>query len=201
MKKLVLAVLALAMMVSAIAAMADSEKSFSITPRIAANIAVDKDTKDWVGNQFGVLADIDIASWPVGIETGYLAGQKSNEIWSADKLANWDTKTNTWTIPLMATYTYPFSDQFYAKAALGVNFIHTKFKEELVMGGAELGDVDNSKTRTNLGFKLGLGWNFLPNWSAEVMYANSGKVKFEDYFGDELEYKTSFVQVNVGYTF
>ena len=204
MKKLTVAVLALAMMVSALAAMAyDSEKAFSITPRAAANIAVDKDTKDNIGNQFGVLADIDVASLPVGFETGFLAGQKSTDT-DLFGIVDIDQKVTTWSIPVLVTYEYPFSDQFYAKAGAGVNFIHTKIQYEYTDIFGKY-DEDYSKTKTNFAFKVGFGYKFAENWSAELMYQNSGKVKYDldlpSGVGGEVEYKTSFVQLNVGYTF
>lgn len=203
MKKIMVAVLALAMLLSALAVMADGEKSFSITPRVAANIAVDKDTKDNIGNQFGVLADINIASLPVGFETGFLAGQKSTDANLFD-IIDVDQKVTTWSVPVLVTYEYPFSDQFYAKAGAGINIIHTKAQYETTTPDFKF-DEDYSKTKTNFAFKLGFGYKFANNFSAELMYQNSGKVKYDmdlpSGVGGEVEYKTSFVQFNVGYTF
>lgn len=203
MKKIMVAVLALAMLLSALAVMADGEKSFSITPRVAANIAVDKDTKDNVGNQFGVLADIDVASLPVGFETGFLGGQKSTDV-DILGLVDVDQKVTTWSVPVLVTYEYPFSDQFYAKAGAGINIIHTKAQYETTTATFKY-DEDYSKTKTNFAFKLGFGYKFANNFSAELMYQNSGKVKYDmdlpSGVGGEVEYKTSFVQFNVGYTF
>ena len=184
MKKIVVAIVALAMMVSAIAAMADSEKGFTITPRLAYNFVLDNDARDEVGDLYGISADVDIASLPVGFELGYMYGSKSTECyWGDTKLA--DYKFTFQSVPVLVTYKYPFADQFYAKAAAGVAF--DKFK-------ANLKNIDETVTesKTRFAFALGAGWNFLPNWSTELAYVNYGKVD---------DSNIDVIQLNVGYSF
>ena len=186
MKKIVVAIVALAMMVSAIAAMAQSEKAFSITPRLAYNWVTNSDSRDAMGHQFGVLADVDIASLPVGFEVGYMYGSKTQDV--VDGLPWTDYKTKVQSIPVMVTYAYPFAEKFYAKVGAGVAFE----KGKVTYKDAILKEYDETENKTNFAYKLGLGWNFLPNWSAEVFFNDFGKIS---------SYKTQGIQLNVGYTF
>ena len=173
MKKIVVTIMALVMMVSAIAAMANSENGFSITPRIAYNYVINGDTRDELGSNYGIIADVDIASLPVGFETGYIWGKKN------------DFKTQI--IPLLVTYTYPFADQFYAKAGMGVAFEKVKYDGDYAF---------ESESKTNFAVKLGAGWNFAQNWTLEAAYNIQGKVAGK--YGDA---RLDTIQFNVGYTF
>lgn len=213
MKKFVVAIMVLSMMMSAIAAMAQTEKNFSITPRIVADFAMDGDTKDYVGSQYGLLVDLDWASFPIGFETGWLGGQKSgNDVTlsnGGDISINIDQKVDTWSVPLLLTYKYPFSSQFYADLALGANIQHDKIRWEYTVDSKKY-DEDYSKTKTKFAWKIGLGYKFTPNWSVELNYANNGKIKHDLDFAsgipttlgiDEIEYKQNYLQLNVGYSF
>ncbi|MBQ7256442.1 MAG: porin family protein [Abditibacteriota bacterium] len=206
MKKIVVAIMVLTMMVSAIAAMAQSEKSFSITPRIAAHFFSNSDAKDNLGTAYGILADIDVASLPVGFEIGYMTGKKTRDTkipvyeegYLVDEI-DADQKCSAWAIPVLATYTYPFSENFYAKAGAGVAFVHAK--AEISVSDAWAGviaDESYSKTKTNFAFKVGVGAKFAQNWSAELFYADYGKAKIDD---DADGIKTGGIELNVGYTF
>jgi len=212
MKKIVVAIMVLAMMLSAMAAMAQSEKTFSITPRLVADFALDKDTKDYVGSQYGLLIDLDFATFPIGFQTGFLGGSKSgNDVTLGDDTlsVNIDQKVTTWSVPLLLTYKYPFSEQFYGNIALGANIQHDNLRWEYTVDNQKY-DEDDAKTSTKFAFKLGFGYKFSQNWSVELNYANYGKINHDIDFAsgipqalgiDSMEYKQNYLQLNVGYTF
>ncbi len=202
MKKIVVAIMVLTMMVSAIAAMAQAEKNFSITPRIAADFYLNGDTKDTLGKSFGLLFDIDVASLPVGFEVGYLQGSKTTDGYFTDDEGyeyGYDEKATVKQIPLLITYKYPFAENFYAKVGAGVSFNRGKYEvsanDEIY--GPVL-DVDSSCKKTNFAWTIGFGYNFAQNFSAELAYRDSGKFKADD---DADGVKSGAIEINVGYTF
>ena len=197
MKKIVVAIMVLTMMVSAIAAMAQAEKAFSITPRIAAEFYTNGDTKDNLGTGYGILFDIDVASLPVGFEVGYLTAKKTQDtvVYDLDTDAEIgaDLKCHVNQIPLLVTYKYPFAENFYAKVGAGVSFV--KSKAELSVADYE---EEYSKSSTNFAWLLGVGYNFTSNISAELAYRDSGKFKADD---DADGLKSGAIELNFGYTF
>ena len=202
MKKIVVAIMVLTMMVSAIAAMAQSEKSFSITPRIAADFYLNGDTKDALGKSFGLLIDIDVASLPVGFEVGYLQGSKTEDGYVYDDEGyeyGADVKNTVKQIPLLVTYKYPFAENFYAKIGAGVSF--NRCKSDLSINDEIFGpeyNEDTSCKKTNFAWTIGFGYNFAQNFSAELAYRDSGKLKSND---DADGVKSGAVELNIGYTF
>ena len=202
MKKIVVAIMVLTMMVSAIAAMAQTEKNFSITPRLAVDFYLNKDTKDALKTSFGILADIDVASLPVGFEIGFLKGHKTQDGYEYDydeeEIVPVDLKSTVRQIPVLVTYKYPFSENFYAKIGAGVNFVHAKADLSANYEYVEI-DESVSKSKTQFSWLLGVGYNFSNNFSAELAYRDSGKFKFDDDL--DLDLKSGAVELNVGYTF
>jgi len=183
MKKYLMLIIAIVMLMSALAVMAQNEKAYTITPRLVYNFISDSDVSDVIGDMYGISVGVDVAKFPVGFETGYLYGSKTPDY----KAANIG-KLKTSAIPLLATYSYPVSDAFYLKFGAGVSFNHISGMNMKVVNS-------NSESNTEFAWELKAGYKFSTNWSAELGYTDFGKVVEDE------DSSIAAIQLGVGYSF
>ena len=146
MKKFLMLIITTVIVLSALAVMAQDEKSYTITPRLAYNYLTDGDVRDAIGAVYGVTVDFDMAKYPVGLETGYLYGEKHGN--------------SAYSIPFLVTYKYPINDVFYARA--GAGFAYNK--------------AEGEDSNTAFAWEIKAGYKFSTNWSAELGYVDYGDV-------------------------
>lgn len=216
MKKITLFVI-VCLLLSAVMAQAEGlkGKSFTITPKVAMNVMLDKEALDKVGNQYGFIIDTEFnsimpaSSGVLGLEVGYFGGKApSNVMFAGGQYAS-DVEFKSTSIPLLATYKYIFPNtDFYVKGAAGVAFNKMKGTIELqeeVAGIKKL--YDDTKKSNNFAFELGFGAKFSNNVTAELLYVNYGKAKYGDNndnpitINDKEDAKLSAIQFNLGYSF
>ena len=172
MKKILFTIIAVSMVLSSLAAMANDDKNFTITPKFTLNYLLDGDLKDGVGSiAYGLAVEGYTTSIPVGLEVGYLYASKSHN----------GIKSTLTQIPILAKYKAPFTpdSNFYYDLGAGIS-----------INKGKAGNVSNSKTA--FAFKVMGGWNITDNWIAELGYANYGNVE---------DVSSNAIQLNVGYNF
>ena len=172
MKKFLTAIIAVAMVLSAIAAMAYEEKAYTITPKLAYSYQMNKDTRDLVDYTFGILVEGSMSNFPVGLEVGYLWGSKKTN----------GIKHNLDQFPILATYKAAFTPDSPFYYDLGLGFSINKLKES----------GDSTRSCTSVAFKAMAGWEFAENFVAEAGYVNYGSVDSNALHS---------LQINVGYSF
>ena len=184
MKKIVVSIIALALVLSAMAAMAQ-DKSYTITPKIAYGYVVDSDSRDLSGATMGILVEGNFESIPVGFETGYLFNDESCA------LLGTPGKYKAHQVPILATYKQPFSPEnpFYFNVGAGISINEYKWKDTAGLG------VSVSESKTRFAYKVGVGYKFAESFVAELSYADYGK---SDAVGG---IKTGQVQLALGYSF
>lgn len=172
MKKFFVTIIAIAMVLSALAAMAQDEKNYTITPKIAYTYLLDGDSRDAIGSTFGILVDGTMSNIPVGLEVGYIWGDKN------------DLKTSQ--IPVLATYSQAFIPEspYYFTVGAGVSFNHYKLSND---------EGSYSKSATKFAYKAAVGYKFAETWNAELAFVDNGKMAENG--------KTQGLQLSVGYTF
>ncbi len=193
MRKIILLMVLCAIIIGAFATFAQAENLVSITPRIAYNYANDGDTRDYLGNTFGVLVDVTALRLPVGFEVGYMAGSKTED--EKGLPGSYERKGKYYEIPIMVTYKHNTLAGLYLKAGLGVSVKGTEIKYDY---NGILDDAKEKANDTNFAYKLGVGYKFTQNLSAEVFYYDSGKTELDDL---HWEGKGKYLQFNLGYTF
>lgn len=171
MRKILIVVITLVMVTSTLAVMA-KEGELTITPRIAYNYLIDGDSRDAVGSNYGVLVDFEWYTSPIGLETGYLFGNKTYE----------GVETDVKIIPVMLTYKDILNEgNLYWKAGAGVAF--DEFKD----------DSTSDKTKdTKFAWEALIGINLNAATSFELGYVDYGK---------ENGIKTGAIQANIGFAF
>ncbi|MBR4748564.1 MAG: porin family protein [Abditibacteriota bacterium] len=183
MKKIVVSIIALALVLSAMAAMAQ-DKSYTITPKLAYGYVVDGDSRDESGNAMGILVEGQFENIPVGFETGYLFNDKRHSILGVDY------KYKGHQLPIMATYNQAFTpdNPFYFKVGAGISI--NEYKDKVVGAGA----IRISERKTRFAFKAGVGYKFADTFCAELTYADYGKCP-------NFDIKTGQIQLALGYSF
>ena len=191
MKKITILFVVCALLLGAVVAQA--ENMVSITPRLAYNYANDGDTRDYLGNTFGVLVDVSVLRLPIGFEVGYMAGSKTADDKSI--LGDFERKGKYYEIPIMATYKHNLLAGLYVKAGMGVSIKRT----ELDYSFDDIyNDAKEKVNDTNFAYKLGVGYKFTQNITAEAFYYDSGKTELEDL---HWEGKGRYLQFDLGITF
>ena len=186
MKKLFVTIIAAAMVLSALAAMAQDEKNYTITPKIAYTYLLDGDSRDVIGSTFGILVDGTISNIPVGLEVGYIWGDKN--LYYTFEGVDYTLNTKTRQVPVLVTYSQAFIPEspFYFTVGAGVSFNHWKQSTTFVSG---------SGNTTKFAYKAAVGYKFAETWNAELALVDNGK------FADADNAKTQGLQLSVGYTF
>jgi len=185
MKKYLMLIIAIFMVMSTLAVMAQNEKAYTITPRLVYNFISNSDMRDAYSSMYGLLVDFDMSKFPVGLEVGYLSSNKTTDGFRSPV----DVETRVSSVPLLATYKYSINDAFYVKAGAGVAFNHLKAKEISKIEAAV------SHSNNEFAWEIKAGYKFSKNWSAELGYVD---------YGDVLDYKDSSIaaiQLGVGYSF
>ena len=192
MKKIVVSIIALALVLSAMAAMAQ-DKSYTITPKIAFGYTVDGDSRDITGNAFGLLVEGQFESFPVGFEAGYLFNDKTCDLVLVDDegaLYNANGKYKGHQVPVLAVYKQSVSPDspLYFLVGAGISINEYKWKSSVE------GSVRVSESKTKFAFKAGMGYKINDNFVAELAYADYGK-------GSDFDIKTGQIQLALGYSF